>query len=147
MKSRFVLDRYSDLLPTAAYALRRAKVLRGSWSVRRRRSHSHHDTWRESGKAPSPSRTYRNVRAKMPSLAARDLAGETPLVHDFHVIRNPLDAISTPIRHDSLRGLDQLTLIHYCDAGNRRALLGKMSPDRQELSSSSSRPHGSATYP
>ena len=67
-------------------------------------------------------------------LSLRVTSRGNALVHEFQEAGTPLDATKYdhPVTMLYLDG-DQLTLIHYCDAGNRPRMTGKMSPDGKTI--------------
>src|ERR1700740_2818716 len=71
--------------------------------------------------------------AKM-HLSLRVTSRGNVLVHEFQEAGTPLDATKYdhPVTMLYLDA-DQLTLIHYCDAGNRPRMTGKMSPDGKNV--------------
>src|SRR6266581_1902824 len=69
------------------------------------------------------------------------------LVHEFQEAGTPLDATKydhpvTMLYVDA----DRLTLVHYCDAGNRPRMTGKISPDGKTLEFEFADLSGSNTY-
>jgi hypothetical protein len=67
-------------------------------------------------------------------LSLRVTSRGNALVHEFQEAGTPLDATKYdhPVTMLYVDG-DQLTLIHYCDAGNRPRMTGKMSPDGKTI--------------
>jgi hypothetical protein len=71
--------------------------------------------------------------AKM-HLSLRVTSRGNALVHEMQEAGTPLDATKYdhPVTMFYVDG-DQLTLIHYCDAGNRPRMIGKLSPDGKAI--------------
>jgi len=67
-------------------------------------------------------------------LSLRVTSRGNALVHEFQEAGTPLDATKYdhPLTMLYVDG-DQLTLVHYCDAGNRPRMVGKMSPDGKTI--------------
>jgi hypothetical protein len=84
--------------------------------------------------------------AKM-HLSLRVTSRGNALVHEFQEAGTPLDATKYdhPVTMLYLDG-DQLTLIHYCDAGNRPRMTGKMSPDGKTVEFEFADISGSTAY-
>ena len=77
-----------------------------------------------------------NVDIKPVHLSMRVTSRGNVLVHEFQQAGTPLD----PTKYDHPVTMlyvdsdgDRLTLVHYCDAGNRPRMTGKMSPDGKTL--------------
>jgi hypothetical protein len=71
--------------------------------------------------------------AKM-HLSLRVTSRGNAIVHEFQEAGTPLDATKYdhPVTMLYVDG-DQLTLVHYCDAGNRPRMTGKISPDGKTI--------------
>jgi hypothetical protein len=71
--------------------------------------------------------------AKM-HLSLRVTSRGNAVVHEMQEAGTPLDATKYdhPVTMFYVDG-DQLTLIHYCDAGNRPRMIGKLSPDGKAI--------------
>ncbi len=67
---------------------------------------------------------------KLTHISLRVTSRGNVLVHEMQEAGTPLDATKYdhPVTMLYVDG-DQLTLVHYCDAGNRPRMTGKMSPD------------------
>jgi hypothetical protein len=70
------------------------------------------------------------VNSKPVHVSLRVTSRGNALVHEMQEAGTPLDATKYdhPVTMLYVDG-DQLTLVHYCDAGNRPRMTGKMSPD------------------
>ena len=69
------------------------------------------------------------------------------LVHELQTANTPLDATKYdhPVTMVYMDG-DQLNLIHYCDAGNRPRMIGKLSPDGKTVEFEFADISGNAKY-
>jgi hypothetical protein len=67
-------------------------------------------------------------------LSLRVTSRGNALVHEMQEAGKPLDATKYdhPVTMFYVDG-DRLTLIHYCDAGNRPHMVGKLSPDGKKV--------------
>src|SRR6202165_6221561 len=82
-------------------------------------------------KGPATVREMPEMSVGKPMHASlRVTARGNVLVHEFQEAGTPLEATKSghPVTMLYVDG-DQLTLVHYCDAGNRPRMTGKMSPD------------------
>jgi hypothetical protein len=75
-----------------------------------------------------------NVDIKPLHVSMRVTSRGNVLVHEFQEAGTPLD----PTKYDHPVTMlyvdeDRLTLVHYCDAGNRPRMTGKISPDGKTL--------------
>src|SRR6202021_266354 len=85
------------------------------------------------GPVAAPERPKRSGGKPM-HLSMRVTSRGNTLVHEFQEAGTPLDATKYdhPVTMFYVDG-DQLTLIHYCDAGNRPRMTGKMSSDSKKV--------------
>ena len=92
-----------------------------------------------------------DVRRQAVHVSLRVTSRGNALVHELQEAGTPLDPTKYdhPVTMLYLDG-DQLTLVHYCDAGNRPRMTGKMSPDGKtvefefmDISGSTRRTHAS----
>src|ERR1700732_2511251 len=86
-------------------------------------------------KAPVPAPEMPEMPGAKPMHASlRVTSRGNVLVHEFQEAGTPLDATKYdhPVTMLYVDG-DQLTLVHYCDAGNRPRMTGKMSPDSKTV--------------
>src|SRR6059058_49026 len=88
-------------------------------------------TWRGSVKATPPDPEIDNAKLE---ITLRVTSRGNALVHEMQEAGTPLDwtKYDHPVTMLYL-DTDQLTLIHYCDAGNRPRMIGKMSPDGKKV--------------
>jgi hypothetical protein len=84
--------------------------------------------------------------AKM-HLSLRVTSRGNALVHEFQEAGTPLDATKYdhPVTMLYVEG-EQLNLVHYCDAGNRPRMTGKMSPDGKTVEFEFADISGNAAY-
>ncbi len=78
--------------------------------------------------------TSANVDIRPVHASMRVTSRGNVLVHEFQEAGTPLD----PAKYDHPVTMlyvdeDRLTLVHYCDAGNRPRMTGKISPDGKTL--------------
>ena len=91
--------------------------------------------WEGSVKTDMPMPMAKKVGDIKPMhLSMRVTSRGNVLVHEFQEAGTPLDATKydhpvTMLYVDA----DQLTLVHYCDAGNRPRMTGKISPDGKTM--------------
>lgn len=88
-------------------------------------------TWQGKVTVDPPDKNIDNTPAQ---ITMRVTSRGNALVHEMQEAGTPLDATKydhpvTMMYLDS----DRLTLVHYCDAGNRPRMAGKLSPDGKKL--------------
>jgi hypothetical protein len=131
MKSRIALSAVFVLLAAAAFA--QSDVQKSSVAPAPSEGQKSFNTMKSlAGEWEGPATV-----AEMPEMSngklhvsMRVTSRGNALVHELQEAGTPLDATKYdhPVTMLYLDG-DQLTLIHYCDAGNRPRMTGKMSPD------------------
>ena len=137
MKSRrFVLSLVLMSLATVAFAQSDAhKMEAPKTPAPKSEAQTSFDTLKTlAGDWEGPVKTDMPVEAKVDikplHVSMRVTSRGNVLVHEFQEAGTPLDAAKydhpvTMLYVDA----DRLTLVHYCDAGNRPRMIGKMSPD------------------
>src|SRR5437899_8305241 len=88
-----------------------------------------------------------NVDIKPLHVSMRVTSRGNVLVHEFQEAGTPLD----PAKYDHPVTMlyvdgDRLNLVHYCDAGNRPRMIGKISPDGKKLEFEFAELSGSNNY-
>lgn len=88
-------------------------------------------TWQGKATMDPPDKDMGNAAVQV---TMRVTSRGNALVHEMQEAGTPLDATKydhpvTMLYVDS----DRLTLIHYCDAGNRPRMVGKLSPDGKKV--------------
>jgi hypothetical protein len=143
MKSvSFVLSVVLMSLPTAAFAQSDAhKMGEPKAAAPKSEAQTSFDAMKSlAGDWEGPVKTDMPVEAKVEikplHVSMRLTSRGNVLMHEMQEIGTPLD----PTKYDHPVTMmyvdtdaDRLTLIHYCDAGNRPRMTGKMSPDGKTL--------------
>jgi hypothetical protein len=143
MKSvSFVLSVVLMSLPTAAFAQSDAhKMGEPKAAAPKSEAQTSFDAMKSlAGDWEGPVKTDMPVEAKVDikplHVSMRLTSRGNVLMHEMQEIGTPLD----PTKYDHPVTMmyvdtdaDRLTLIHYCDAGNRPRMTGKMSPDGKTL--------------
>src|ERR1035438_2729355 len=115
--------------------VRRAKILRGACAIRGAEILRHHEKHGGEWEGPVTVPEMPEMSGgKLMHASLRVTSRGHVLVHEFQEAGTPLDATKYdhPVTMLYVDG-DQLTLIHYCDAGNRPRMTGKMSPDSKTV--------------
>jgi hypothetical protein len=153
--SRFVLSVVLMSLSTVAYAQSDAhKMAEPKASAPKSEAQNSFDVMKTlAGDWEGPVKTDMPVEAKVDikplHISMRVTSRGNVLVHEMQEAGTPLD----PTKYDHPVTMlyvdtneDRLTLVHYCDAGNRPRMSGKMSPDGKTLEFDFVDLSGSNTY-